>query len=72
MNSSSDRFVTGATSRFVQNIVPLQNIQTSATGINNLNQIADLQASIRSITSQLINMSAQIQNLTSQVSTLTG
>jgi len=72
MNTTSDRFVTGSSSRFVQNIVPLQNIQTSVTGINPLTQIADLQASVRALTSQLTSMSAQIQSLTSQVSTLTG
>jgi len=51
--------------RFIQNIVPMQNVQTSVTGNTTASQITSLQASVKLLTEQ-------VATLTSQVSTLIG
>jgi hypothetical protein len=51
--------------RFIQNIVPMQNVQTSVTGNTTASQITSLQATVKLLTEQ-------VATLTSQVSTLIG
>jgi len=59
-----EMFASGS-GRFIQNIVPLQNVQSSVTGVNSANQLATLQAAVAALT-------LQVSTLTSQVSTLIG
>jgi hypothetical protein len=59
-----EMFASGS-GRFVQNIVPLQNIQSSVTGVNTGSQLTNLQAAVAALT-------LQVSTLTSQVSTLIG
>lgn len=73
---NNDRFVNGASTRFFQNTQPIQNIQTSVSGIN---QISQLQTSINALTltvttlqETLLTQSSQIAQLQKSVSTLTG
>ena len=56
---------TSGSGRFIQNITPIQNIQTSVTGNSLTNQVTALQSTV---TSLLID----IATLKSQISTLNG
>lgn len=73
---NNDRFINGAPTRFFQNTQPIQNIQTSASGIN---QVSQLQTSLDALTvtvatlqEALVSQSSQITELQKTVSTLTG
>jgi hypothetical protein len=56
--------------RFIQNIVPLQNVQSSVTGNSTASQIANLQATVISLIEQLSTLTAKVSTLTAQVASL--
>jgi hypothetical protein len=49
--------------RFVSNIVPLQNVQTSSTGITTANQLQSLQAAVNTLTAQVATLKLQVSTL---------
>ena len=55
---------TSGSGRFIQNITPIQNIQTSVTGNSTASQIANLQASVASLITQVANLTAKVSTLT--------
>jgi hypothetical protein len=49
--------------RFVSNIVPLQNVQSSSTGITTANQLQTLQAAVNTLTTQVATLKLQVSTL---------
>jgi len=49
--------------RFVSNIVPLQNVQSSSTGITTANQLQTLQAAVSTLTAQVAALQLQVSTL---------